>query len=90
LIAEIGDEDQAGWDEACRREAAIPLGPGAIRSESGHDTLIFCRILENIPDPKVSFQTTEKGCMSTILLSNDSATVVLPRGARIVIRADER
>ena len=22
-MAEIGDEDQAGWDEACRREAAI-------------------------------------------------------------------
>ena len=22
-MAEIGNEDQAGWDEACRREAAI-------------------------------------------------------------------
>jgi hypothetical protein len=23
-MAESGDEDRAGWDEACRREAAIP------------------------------------------------------------------
>ena len=43
-MAEIGDEDRADLDETSRREAAIPFGPGGIRSETGHDILIFYRI----------------------------------------------
>jgi hypothetical protein len=45
---------------ACHQEAAIPFGPGGIRLESGHDILIFCRILENIPTKMSHFKQQKR------------------------------
>ena len=54
--------------------AAAPTKPSGVRTKTGHDILIFCRILENISTQMPHSKQQRRSVRGTILRSNDSAT----------------